>query len=98
MLYEVITSGITTIEKYKNEPPYAYFIPQKQRDNMRPVELLRRLAFNGIRISQLNQEVAFDGVITSYSIHYTKLYDHHIEGGTAEMIANNLAAAYDEFF
>lgn len=23
---------------------------------------------------------------------------HHIEGGTAEMIANNLAAAYDEFF
>jgi putative YphP/YqiW family bacilliredoxin len=23
---------------------------------------------------------------------------HHIEGGTAEMIGNNLAAAYDEFF
>ncbi len=23
---------------------------------------------------------------------------HHVEGGTAEMIANNLAAAYDEFF
>jgi len=65
LLFNKYKSGITTIEKYKNEPPYAYFIPQKQRDNMRPVELLRRLAFNGIRISQLNQEVAFDGVTYS---------------------------------
>ncbi len=62
LLFNKYQSGITTIEKYKKEPPYAYFIPQKQRDNMRPVELLRRLAFNGIRISQLSKTVTFEGI------------------------------------
>lgn len=63
LLYNKYQAGKNTIEKYKNEPPYAYFIPQKQRDPVRPVELLKRLAFNGIKISQLNKQITFDNVV-----------------------------------
>ncbi|UZR96600.1 M14 family metallopeptidase [Chondrinema litorale] len=62
LLFNKYQSGVNTIEKYKNEPPFAYFIPQKQRDNVRPVEMLRRLAFNGIEISQLKQTITFEGI------------------------------------
>ena len=62
LLFNKFQSGKATIEKYKMEPPYAYFIPQKQRDPARPVELLRRLAFNGIKISQLDKSINFDGM------------------------------------
>jgi glutamine amidotransferase-like uncharacterized protein len=61
LLFNKYQSGISIIEKYKNEPPYAYFIKQKQRDPVRPVELLRRLAFNGIQISQLDKDLVFEG-------------------------------------
>lgn len=61
LLYNRYQAGRNTIRKYEQEPPYAYFIPQKQRDPVRPVELLRRLAFHGIRIGQLTKEVTFDG-------------------------------------
>ena len=63
ILYNKYQSGKNTIDKYSNEPPYAYIIPQKQRDPARPVELLRRLAFNGVRISQLDRDVKFDGIV-----------------------------------
>ena len=62
LLFNKFQSGKITIEKYKEEPPYAYFIPQKQRDPARPVELLKRLAFNGIRISQFTRKISFDGM------------------------------------
>lgn len=65
VLYNKYQSGTNTIDKYSNEPPYAYIIPQKQRDPARPVELLRRLAFNGVRISQLDRDVKFEGVTYS---------------------------------
>lgn len=62
ILYNRYQAGRNTIRKYENEPPYAYFIPQDQRDPMRPVELLRRLAFNGVRVHQLQKGVDFEGV------------------------------------
>ncbi len=62
LLFNKYQAGYNTINKYRNEPPYAYFIPQKQRDPARPVELLRRLAFNGIEISQTDQDITFDGI------------------------------------
>lgn len=62
LLFNKYQSGINTIEKYRKEPPFAYFIPQKQRDPARPVELLRRLAFNGIRIAQLEKDMIYEGV------------------------------------
>ena len=37
----------------RQKPPYAYVIPQQQRDPVAAVELLRRLAFSGVRVSQL---------------------------------------------
>ncbi len=62
LLYNRYTSGRNIIEKYRNEPPYAYFIRQDQRDPVAAVELLRRLAFNGIRISQLQEPVIHEGM------------------------------------
>ncbi len=62
VLFNKYQAAQTTIEKYRNEPPYAYFIPQQQRDPARPVELLKRLAFNGIKISQLDRSITFDGI------------------------------------
>lgn len=62
LLFNKYQAGVTTIEKYKNEPPYAYFIKQDQRDPVRPVELLKRLAFNGIKISQLDKAILFEGM------------------------------------
>jgi len=61
LLYNRYQAGRNTIQKYEQEPPYAYFIPQKQRDSVRPVELLRRLAFHGIRIGQLTKEIQHNG-------------------------------------
>ncbi|HET7694671.1 MAG TPA: M14 metallopeptidase family protein [Vicinamibacterales bacterium] len=44
------------------KPPYAYVVPQQQRDPVAPVELLRRLAFGGVRVSQLTEAASIDGV------------------------------------
>jgi len=42
--------------------PYAYLVPQDQRDPVAAVELLRRLAFGGVRVSQLTAPVTIDDV------------------------------------
>ncbi|MBO0320872.1 hypothetical protein J0X14_01075 [Muricauda sp. CAU 1633] len=62
LLFNKYQSAITAIEKYRKEPPFAYIIPQKQRDPVRPVELLKRLAFNGAQISQLEKSMEYSGV------------------------------------
>lgn len=62
VLYNRYQAGRNTIEKYKEEPPYAYFIPQQQRDPVRPVELLKRLAYSGIRVEQLSETVEFNNI------------------------------------
>ena len=61
VLYNRYQAGRDTIRKYTNDPPYAYFIPQQQRDPVAPVELLRRLAFNGVRVHQLQSPVSIEG-------------------------------------
>ncbi len=62
LLYNRYQAGRDIIARYGEEPPFAYFIPQDQRDPAAPVELLRRLAFNGIEIHQLSREVTFQGL------------------------------------
>ena len=62
VLYNRYQAGRDAIRRYTEEPPYAYFIPREQRDPVAPVELLRRLAFNGIRISQLEESVTHQGI------------------------------------
>ncbi len=61
LLFNRYQSGRNAIKKYEKEPPYAYIVPQKQRDPARPVELLRRLAFHGLKITQLSKAVTFNG-------------------------------------
>jgi hypothetical protein len=53
LLYNRYMAGRDQIARGKAEPPYAYVIPQEQRDPVAAVELLRRLAFGGVRVSQL---------------------------------------------
>jgi hypothetical protein len=61
ILYNRYQAGRDVIALHTEGPPYAYFIPQQQRDPVAAVELLRRLAFQDVEIQQLQQEVAFQG-------------------------------------
>ncbi len=62
LLYNRYQSGRDVIRRYERRPPYAYVIPQEQRDPVAAVELLRRLAFNGLRIDRLTRPVDIDGI------------------------------------
>ena len=61
LLYNRYQAGRNAIKRYTAEPPYAYVIPQAQRDPGAAAELLRRLAFNGVRVGQLDRDVSIDG-------------------------------------
>jgi hypothetical protein len=61
LLYNRYQAGRNAIKRYAAEPPYAYVIPRTQRDPGAAVEMLRRLAFNGVRVAQLDRDVTFDG-------------------------------------
>ncbi len=54
-------SGKWQIEKHRKEGPFAYVIPQDQRDKATAVEMLRRLAFGGIRVASLTAPLTIDG-------------------------------------
>jgi len=62
LLYNRYQAGRDQIRKYEREPPYAYIVTQQQRDPVAAVELLRRLAFNGVRVSQLTAAATHDGI------------------------------------
>jgi hypothetical protein len=62
LLYNRYQAGRDTIRKYRQEPPYAYVVPEDQHDPVAAVELLRRLAFNGIRVARLSRDAAIDGI------------------------------------
>ncbi len=62
LLYNRYQSGRDQIKRFETEPPYAYIIPQQQRDPMAAVELLRRIAFHGIDVEQLTQDATHAGV------------------------------------
>jgi hypothetical protein len=55
-------AGRDQIAAGATKAPYAYIVPQDQRDPVAAVELLRRLAFGGVRVSQLTEAVTIDGV------------------------------------
>src|SRR5829696_1367306 len=57
-------AGREQIAAGKDKAPFAYVVPQDQRDPVAAVELLRRLAFGGLRVSQLSDAASIDG--TSY--------------------------------
>jgi Zinc carboxypeptidase len=61
LLFNRYQAGRDQIRKYEREPPYAYLVPRQQRDPVAPVELLRRLAFNGVRVHQLSKDAPHEG-------------------------------------
>jgi hypothetical protein len=54
-------AGRDQIARGGTNPPFAYVVPQEQRDPVAAVELLRRLAFGGVRVSQLAAAATIDG-------------------------------------
>jgi hypothetical protein len=65
ILYNRYQAGRNTIKQFATSAPYAYVIPQAQHDAMAPVELLRRMAFLGVRVSQATRDFTYDGVTYS---------------------------------
>ena len=63
LLFNRYQAGRDVIAQYTEEPPYAYFIPEAQRDPVAAAELLRRLAFNGIEVDRLESPVTHDGIL-----------------------------------
>ncbi len=61
LLYGRYQAGRDQIARGRREAPYAYFVPQTQRDPAAAVEMLRRLAFSGVRVSQLTAPVEAEG-------------------------------------
>jgi zinc carboxypeptidase len=62
LLYNRYAAGRDQIKRGRTEGPFAYVVPAEQRDPVAAVEMLRRLAFAGIRVSQLTAAAAVDGV------------------------------------
>ncbi|WP_197496141.1 M14 family zinc carboxypeptidase [Maribacter hydrothermalis] len=56
ILYNRYKAGMETIENYPEASPAAYIIPQEQDDPNNAVTMLRRLAFNGVKINQFTKE------------------------------------------
>jgi len=61
LLFNRYMAGRDQIARGRREPPFAYFVPQEQRDPVAAVELLRRLAFGGVRVSQLTAAATVAG-------------------------------------
>jgi len=62
VLYNRYQAGRDVAADYTDAPPYAYFIPQDQRDPVAAVEMLRRLAFNGIDVHTTTDSLTVDGI------------------------------------
>ncbi len=62
LLFNRYQSGRDVIRKYTTAPPFAYFVHRAQRDPVGPVDLLRRLAFNGLRVYELASDVTHEGI------------------------------------
>ena len=62
LLYNRYQAGRDQIARGRTSAPYAYFVPRDQRDPVAAVEMLRRLAFAGVRVSQLTAPVTVGSV------------------------------------
>jgi hypothetical protein len=62
LLYNRYQAARDVTEQYAGGPPFAFFVPEDQRDPVAAVEMLRRLAFNDVEVKRLGSEVTVDGV------------------------------------
>src|SRR5919202_2104957 len=63
LLLDRYKAGRDQIAQGSTQAPFAYIVPQEQRDPVAAVELLRRLAFGGVRVAQLTADTAIGGAI-----------------------------------
>jgi hypothetical protein len=61
LLYGRYLAGKAQISKGQTEAPYAYVVPRDQRDPVAAVEMLRRLAFAGVRVYRLTSAATIEG-------------------------------------
>ncbi|HKJ03179.1 MAG TPA: hypothetical protein VJ997_12010, partial [Longimicrobiales bacterium] len=62
LLYNRYQAARDVVAQYRAGPPYAFFVGQEQRDPVAAVEMLRRLAYNGIDVKRLTSAVTVEGV------------------------------------
>src|SRR3954471_2079589 len=62
LIWNRFQAGRNTIAKYASTAPYGYVIPKTQRDPNTAAELLRRMAFLGVRVSELTAPATIDSV------------------------------------
>ena len=61
LLFGRYQSGRQQIARGRAAAPYAYVVPKDQRDPAAAVEMLRRLAFSGVRVAELTAPAEFEG-------------------------------------
>jgi hypothetical protein len=61
VLYNRYQAARNTIQQFRTSPPYADLVRQTQYDPVQAAALLQRLAFMGVRIDQLDRDIAYDG-------------------------------------
>src|SRR3954451_24965629 len=61
LLYDRYQSGRDQIALGRKKAPFAYVVPREQRDPVAAVELLRRIAFGGVRVSALSADASIGG-------------------------------------
>ncbi len=62
LLYNKYQMGADIIQKFTNEPPYAWIVPQKQEDPGNASLLLNRMILLGIDVYQSAEKFACDGI------------------------------------
>src|SRR6185369_5150393 len=61
LLYNRYQAARDNMERFRQEPPFAYVIPQEQRDAPTAAILIDRLLINGIEVHQATQPFAANG-------------------------------------
>ena len=61
-LYGRYQMGKDTIEKFKNEPPYAWIVPQAQWDPPTAARMLNNLALSGVEVHQAEESFEVSGI------------------------------------
>jgi hypothetical protein len=62
LLYDKFKMGQDVIDRFKKEPPYAWIIPEKQRDPRAAALLLNRMILLGIDVYKSRQSFTCDGI------------------------------------
>lgn len=61
IIYNRYQAGRDVIRRFTTEPPFAFIIPQRQRDPQTAALMVEKLRFNGLRIHQATQPVSANG-------------------------------------